>query len=227
MLGGNNKQHARFPTPPTHGHTHVDSGRRPGTWKPKDRAAPLAAAERSCPAGSVLTAANVTLVNGDVAAVSITVNQRVLSPASFVRTHAATSNHFPHASPIRRNAFLLPAAAQTSRGPVRWSPGTLAPHWTYSLAAIVAQFLAQRRDEVTAWGLWYRCYVFSVMSSSSSDVIQCACAHWRRNKSKWCNFCWRERSSHRLFYRDIVRVLTALFPYAACCHFLSYFLKFS
>lgn len=154
MLGGNNKQHARtnartpaHPSHTTHARRQWQTSGQLETERPGSTSGSRGA---QLPRRSVLTAANVTLVDGDVAAVSITVNQRVLSPASLVGTHAATSDHFPHASPIRRNAFLLPAAAQTSRGPVRWSPGTLAPHWTYSLAATVAQFLAQRRDEVTA-----------------------------------------------------------------------------
>lgn len=81
------QQHAYLPAPPARTqNTHV--GREDQRLRPQARAA------------HTLTAANVTLVNGDAAAVSITVHQRILSPASLVGTHAATSDHFPHAAPI-------------------------------------------------------------------------------------------------------------------------------
>lgn len=113
------------PTFPTHPHGRARRQRAQGTAKERQsfgenvrsraepsRAAPLAACLRppagqpppnSCRRrrqGGPLAAANVTLVNGDAAAVSITVHQRILSPASLVGTHAAASDHFPHAEPI-------------------------------------------------------------------------------------------------------------------------------
>lgn len=121
MCSERKQQTARLPTPPTLTNTHVDSG-GPETHRPTSTSGRL-----QPPGNYTLTAANVTLVNGDAAAVSITVNQGVLSPASLVWTHAATSNHFPHAAPIRRNVFPLPVTAQTSPRPVKWSSRTLSP----------------------------------------------------------------------------------------------------
>ena len=39
-----------------------------------------------------------TLVNGDVAALSVAINKRIFIPATLIRTHAATPDHFTHFS---------------------------------------------------------------------------------------------------------------------------------
>lgn len=118
------------PTYPSHIHKHARRQTYPETYRPTSTSGCLQppAQPPQLPGNYTLTAANVTLVDGDAAAVSITVNQGVLCPASLVGTHAATSNHFPHAAPIRRNVFPLPAMAQTSPRPVKWSSRTLTPH---------------------------------------------------------------------------------------------------
>lgn len=114
------------PIHPSHTGAHVDSGRMgprkreserhsaktyeaapsraerhlwlPASGRRRDNRPPNSCRRRG--ESGPLAAANVTLVNGDAAAVSITVHQRILSPASLVGTHAAASDHFPHAEPI-------------------------------------------------------------------------------------------------------------------------------
>lgn len=106
---GNNKPHAYLPLP--HGRARRQRetyGKNLQTDRPSGTSGCLQPPGQrpQLPRGNwTLAAANVTLVNGDAAAVSITVHQRILSPASLVGTHAATSDHFPHAAPIRRNVF--------------------------------------------------------------------------------------------------------------------------
>lgn len=106
---GNNKPHAYLPLP--HGRARRQRetyGKNLQTDRPSGTSGCLQPPGQrpQLPRGNwTLAAANVTLVNGDAAAMSITVHQRILSPASLVRTHAATSDHFPHAAPIRRNVF--------------------------------------------------------------------------------------------------------------------------
>lgn len=161
IMWGNNKQNAYLPLPHISTRKHARRQRQTylGTYRPTSTSACL-----QLPGNYTLTAANVTLVHSDAAAVSITVNQRVLSPASLVWTHAATSDHFPHAAPIWRNGFPLPATARTSPRPVKGSSRTLTPHRTYSWGAFFRADSAQHRDEISAWGLWCCCYVFfSVM----------------------------------------------------------------
>lgn len=76
------------PTYPSHTHKHARRQRQTclETYRPTSTSGCLQPPARppQLPGNYTLTAANVTLVNGDAAAVSITVNQRVLSPASLV-----------------------------------------------------------------------------------------------------------------------------------------------
>lgn len=55
-----------------------------------------------------------TLMHGDVAAVSVAVNQRVLGPASLIWANAATSNHLLHISGHAVAKYHLQTAIKSS-----------------------------------------------------------------------------------------------------------------
>lgn len=145
---------------PTYHHSHTRARRRrPACLQTQHRPAQLA-----------LTP-GLTLVHGHGAAVSVAVDQRVLCPASLVRTHAAASDHFPH-------AVLFPY--EQMRSPLRTTAQTRAAARQVVLPNLTAeprivQWHAPRGNKNLDEGgkKKIRCfYVFCVMSSS----MQCACA---------------------------------------------------